>query len=92
MPGFVEMLSAWYLLLVALLRIQSKCESLRDLERFTRHHHGLPIEFIGLELKHPPSNSAFRFFLLQVDFNAVCAAMSDWTIAQMPGGQATSIS
>ena len=32
---------AWYLLLVAVLGILSKCESLRDLERFARRHPGL---------------------------------------------------
>lgn len=30
---------AWYLLLVAVLGFLSKCESLRDLERFARRHH-----------------------------------------------------
>jgi hypothetical protein len=30
---------AWYLLLVAVLGILSKCESLRELERFARGHH-----------------------------------------------------
>ncbi len=32
---------AWYLLLVAVLGILSKCESLRDLERFARRHHAV---------------------------------------------------
>jgi hypothetical protein len=32
---------AWYLLLVAVLGILSKCEGLRDLERFARRHHGV---------------------------------------------------
>jgi hypothetical protein len=77
---------AWYLLLVAVLGILSKCESLRDLERFARRHHAVLTEALGLELKRPPSDSAFRYFFLQVDVAAVCAAIRDWTIAQIPGG------
>ncbi len=77
---------AWYLLLVAVLGILSKCESLRDLERFARRHHAVLNEALGLELKRPPSDSAFRYFFLQVDVAAVCAAIRDWTIAQIPGG------
>ena len=38
---------AWYLLLVAVLGILSKCESLRDLERFARRHHGVLTETLG---------------------------------------------
>ncbi len=77
---------AWYLLLVAVLGILSKCESLRDLERFARRHHPVLTESLGIELKRSPSDSAFRYFFLQVDVVAVCAAIRDWTIAQIPGG------
>lgn len=73
---------AWYLLLVAVLGILSKCESLRDLERFARRHHAVLTEALGIELRRPPSDSAFRYFFLQVDVAAVCAAIRDWTIAQ----------
>jgi hypothetical protein len=38
---------AWYLLLVAVLGILSKCESLRDLERFARRHHAVLTESLG---------------------------------------------
>ena len=72
---------AWYLLLVAVLGILSKCESLRDLERFARRHHAVLTESLGLGLKRPPSDSAFCYFLLQVDVDAVCTAIRDWTIA-----------
>ncbi|MCP9847835.1 transposase family protein [Synechococcus sp. Lug-A] len=77
---------AWYLLLVAVLGILSGCESLRDLERFARRHHSVLGEQLGLELRRPPSDSAFRYFFLQVDVVALCAANRDWTIAQIPGG------
>jgi hypothetical protein len=77
---------AWYLLLVAVLGILSGCQSLRDLERFARRHHAALTKSLGLELRRPPSDSAFRYFFLQVDVEALCAAIRDWTIAQIPGG------
>ncbi len=77
---------AWYLLLVAVLGILSKCESLRDLERFARRHHAVLTETLGIELKRPPSDSAFRYVFLQVDVASIFAAIHDWTLAQIPGG------
>ena len=79
---------AWYLLLVAVLGILSGCQSLRDLERFAIRHHSAHTEALGLELRRPPSDSSFRYFFYQVDVAALCAAIRDWTIAQMPGGAA----
>ena len=79
---------AWYLLLVAVLGILSGSQSLRDLERFARRHHAVLGKELGLELRRPPSDSAFRYFFLQVDVAALCAAIRDWTIAQIPGGAA----
>ena len=76
---------AWYLLLVAVLGILSGCQSLRDLERLARRHHRALTKSLGLELRRPPSDSAFRYFFLQVDVEALCAAIRDWTIAQIPG-------
>ena len=77
---------AWYLLLVAVLGILSRCQSLRDLERFAIRHHGVLTEALGIELRRPPSDSAFRYFFRQVDVAAVCAAIRNWTIAQVPCG------
>lgn len=79
---------AWYLLLVAVLGILSNCQSLRDLERFAERHHGVLTEALGIELRRFPSDSAFRYFFHQVDVAALCAAIRDWTIAQIPGGAA----
>ena len=79
---------AWYLLLVAVLGVLSGCESLRDLERFARRHHSVLGKQLGLELRRPPSDSAFRYFFLQVDVASLCASIRDWTIAQIPGGAA----
>jgi hypothetical protein len=77
---------AWYLLLVAVLGILSRCQSLRDLERFAISHHSVLTETLGLQLRRPPSDSAFRYFFQQVDVGALCAAIRDWTIAQIPDG------
>jgi hypothetical protein len=79
---------AWYLLLVAVLGILSGCQSLRDLERFAIRHHAVLTESLGIELRRPPSDSSFRYFFHQVDVAALCAAIRDWTIAQIPGGAA----
>ena len=79
---------AWYLLLVAVLGILSGCQSLRDLERFAIRHHSVLTEALGIELRRPPSDSAFRYFFRQVDVAALCAAIRDWTIAQIPDGAA----
>ncbi len=73
---------------MAVLGILSGCQSLRDLERFARRHHGSLAESLGLELRRRPSDSAFRYFFLQVDVAALCVAIRDWTIAQIPGGAA----
>jgi len=79
---------AWYLLLVAVLGILSRCQSLRGLARFAIRHHSVLTEVLGIELRRPPSDSAFRYFFRQVDVAALCAAIRDWTIAQIPGGAA----
>ena len=87
---------AWFLLLVAVLGILSGCQSLRDLERYSfeegfayaiRHHSVLTVA-LGIELARPPSDSSFRYFFHQVDVAELCAAIRDWTIAQIPGGAA----
>ena len=74
-------ISAWYLLLVAILGILSRCQSLRDLERFAMRHHSVLSESLDLGLLRPPSDSAFRYFFRQVDVAALCNATRDWTIA-----------
>jgi hypothetical protein len=79
---------AWYLLLVAVLGILRGCQSLRDLERFAIRHHWVLTEAHGLELRRPPSDSSFRYFFQQVNVAALCAAIRDWMIDQIPGGAA----
>jgi len=74
------------MLLVAILGILSSCQSLRDLERFAIRHHTSLTSALGIELTRPPSDSAFRYFFQQMDVAALCAAICDWTIAQIPGG------
>jgi len=77
---------AWNLLLVAVLGFLSGCQSLRDLVRFAIRHHAVLTEALGIELRRPPSDSSFRYFFHQVDVAALCAAIRDWTIAQIRGG------
>ena len=79
---------AWYFLLVAVLGILSGCKSLRDLERFAIRHHIALTSSLGIELRRPPSDSAFRYFFQQMDVAVLCAAIRDWTLAQIPGGAA----
>ena len=57
--------------------ILSGCQSLWDLERFAIRHHGVLTEALGLELRRPPSDSAFRYFFHQVDVAALCIAIRD---------------
>jgi hypothetical protein len=45
-------------------------------------------DVLGVELRRPPSDSSFRYFFHQMDVSALCAAIRDWTIAQIPGGAA----
>ena len=61
---------------------------MRDLERFANPHHSVFNEALGIELRRPPSDSAFRYFFRQVDVAALCAAIRDWTMSQIPGGAA----
>ena len=44
------------------------------------------IEALGIELRRSPSGSSFRYFLSKVDLAAMCAAIRDRTIAQIPTG------
>ena len=55
---------------------------------YTVSHHALLTEALGIELRRPPSDSSFRYFFHQVDVAALCAAIRDWTIAQISGGAA----
>ncbi len=75
---------AWYLLLVAILGKLSSCQCLRDLVRFTIRHPTALTCALGTGLTSPPSDSAFRYFLQKVDVAALCAAIRNWTIAQIP--------
>ncbi|NQW38976.1 MAG: transposase family protein [Cyanobacteria bacterium] len=70
---------AWYFLLVAVLGILSRCQSLRDLERFAIRYHSVLTEALGLELRRPPSDSAFRYFFRQVDVASLCVRRSSST-------------
>ena len=77
---------AWYLLLAAVLWIQSCCQSVRYPERFDIRHHSVLSEALCIEFWCPSSVLGFRYFFRQVDVAALCAAIRDWIIAQAPGG------
>jgi hypothetical protein len=49
--------------------------------RFAIRLHSVLTENLGIELRRPPSDSAFRYFFQQVDVAALCAAIRDWTLA-----------
>ena len=76
---------AWSLLLVTVLGILSRCQSLRDLERFAIRHHSVLKGAMGNELRRPPSDSGFRYFVQHVEVAALCTAIRDWNICQIPG-------
>jgi hypothetical protein len=59
---------------------------LRDLGQFAIRHHSVLTMTIDLELRRPPSDSKFSYFFHQVDVAALCAAIREWTTAQIPGG------
>ncbi len=63
-------------------------EILWNLERFARHHHGVLNETLGIRLKPPPSDSTFRYWLLQVDGAAIRVGIHDWAIAPAPSDTA----
>jgi hypothetical protein len=50
----------WYLLLVAILDILSRCQSLRDLERFAIRQHVALTSALKIELTHPPQPNSMR--------------------------------
>ena len=74
---------ALYFHLITVLSILSRCQSLRYLERFAIRHRSVQTEALGIELRRPPSDLAFRYFFRQVDFVSMCAAIYDWTISQI---------
>ena len=53
---------------------------------FANRHHTALTSALGIDLKRPPSDTAFRYFFLQMDVTSLCAAIRDWTIAQIPDG------
>jgi hypothetical protein len=74
---------SWYLLLVSVFGFLSSCQSLRNLERFANLYHTALTKALGIEIKRSPSDTAFRYFFLQMDVTVLCAAIGDWTIVQI---------
>ena len=83
--GFID--EGHWLLPSSIQMSQERCPF--SCEHWVRwRHHAVLGEQLGLELLRPPSDSAFRYFFLQVDVVALCAAIRNWTIAQILGGVA----
>ena len=66
-----------------MLGILSGCHCLRDLERIAIRPHAALTEALVIDLRRPPSDSSFRYLFFQLDVAALCAAIRDWTIAQI---------
>ena len=62
---------AWYLLLVAVLGILSKCESLRDLERFAIRRHAVLTEALGVRGTVRKERTVIRIGRTRVHFDRV---------------------
>lgn len=81
-------------MLFRILGILSYCQRLHAPDRppdgeghtfAARHHLALTSE-LGIELKSSPADTAFLYFTLQMGVTALCAAIGDWTLAEIPGG------
>ena len=70
----------WYLLLVALLSILSGGQSLRDHERFARHHHAELTQQLGLSLKRSPSDTAFRALFEKLEPEQLNRVLQQWML------------
>lgn len=77
---------SWYLLLVSVFGFLSSCQSLRNLERFGNQYHSALTRALGIDLKRSPSDTAFRYFFLQMDVTVLWTAIGDWSIAQILDG------
>lgn len=72
---------AWYLLLLAVLRILKCCQNLEDLARFGVGNQSVLNKELDIKLRLPPCYSAFRYFVHQVNVATLSAAIRDWRMA-----------
>ena len=72
----------WWMLLVAILSIQSGQGSLLSIERFAKRHRKMLNELLGTQVTKPPSDSTFRLLLAQLDVEGFEGLMQQWMAAQ----------
>ncbi|MFM7549750.1 MAG: ISAs1 family transposase [Cyanobacteriota bacterium] len=74
----------WWMLLVAILAIQSGQGSLVGMERFAKRHRQTLNELLGTDFGKSPSDSTFRLLLAQLDVAGFESLLRGWMMAQ-PG-------
>ena len=75
-----------FLLLVAVLGIQSGCRSSRDLEAFARRHRQGLNQALGLDFNRWPSDATFLYLFNKTHLQAFGDVFQAWMIIQIPGG------
>jgi hypothetical protein len=76
----------WFLLLVAVLGILSRCRSSRDLEAFARRHREVLNEALGLDFKRWPSDATFLYLFNKAHLQEFGQVLQAWMVSQIPGG------
>jgi hypothetical protein len=74
----------WWLLLVAILAILSNQGSLVGMERFAKRHRKTLNQLLGTQIDKSPSDSTFRWLLMQLDVEGFEGLLLQWMTAQ-PG-------
>ena len=74
----------WWMLLVAILAILSNQGSLVGMERFAKRHRKTLNQLLGTHIAKSPSDSTFRWLLMQLDVEGFETLLQQWMAAQ-PG-------
>jgi len=74
----------WWMLLVAILAILSNQGSLVGMERFAKRHRKTLNQLLGTHIAKSPSDSTFRWLLMQLDVERFETLLQQWMAAQ-PG-------
>ena len=77
----------WWMLLVAILAILSNQGSLVGMERFAKRHRKTLNQLLGTHIAKSPSDSTFRWLLMQLDVEGFEALMQQWMAAQPAVGE-----
>jgi len=82
----------WFLLLIAVLGIQSGCRSSRDLEAFAKRHRDALNQVLGPNFKRWPSHTTFLYLFNKAHLQEFVDVLQAWMISQIPGGSRVWIS